>query len=441
MIKKIIIPQVIFIIALAVLFGCTPYMKGSMDLERENYAAAIENFQEELSEDPANWRARQGLGLAYLKTGQNDKAIDEFQYVLGEESGASTAFGYAPGNIDHGLGQRPGDPFANYHLGLAYLYNGQRSEAIETWKSYQNQREPLVEEEVKKQIIPIEIYDSIHRAKQVLEEEKRLETLPPKPGTVAVFYFKDLSADNRFRSLQKAMAEMIITDLAQVKSLQVLERMRVQFLLTEMQMGQTGIVEEKTAPRAGRLLGAENLIVGSLEPGSLEAKASVASTTTEDVVGAFAVTAEQEEFFILEKEIVYNILKVLPVTFTPEEEEQFKKYHTKNLQAVLYFGQGLDALDAGQWKDAKILFKKATEEDPEFELAKYYSDHCPAATVATITSLSAMTVGQLANSVEAAVGEASAAQAGLASDQGVGPGDAAPPSEPSPTSGSVSISW
>jgi len=439
--KTIIYPQVIFIIALAVLTGCTPYMKGTMDIERENYAAAINNFQEELSKNPANWRARQGLGLAYLKTGQNDKAIDEFQYVLGQEPGASTAFGYAPGVVERGLGQKPGDPFSNYHLGLAYLYNGQRSEAVETWKSYQNQREPLVAEEIKKHLTVIEIYDSIHRAKQVLEEEKRLETLPPKPGTVAVFYFKDLSPDNRFRSLQKAMAEMIITDLAQVKSLQVLERMRVQFLLTEMQMGQTGIVEEKTAPRAGRLLGAENLIVGSLEPGSLAAKASVASTTTEDVVGAFAVTAEQEEFFILEKEIVYNILKVLPVTFTPEEEEQFKKYHTKNLQAVIYLGQGLDALDAGQWKDAKIFFKKATEEDPGFELARYYLDHCPGATVATITSLSAMTVGQLANTVEDAVGEASAEAGAALSDQGAGPGDEAPASEPSPTSGSVSVSW
>ena len=47
--KKIIYPQVIFIIALAVLSGCTSYMKGTMDLERNNYEAAIESFQQELS--------------------------------------------------------------------------------------------------------------------------------------------------------------------------------------------------------------------------------------------------------------------------------------------------------------------------------------------------------------------------------------------------------
>ena len=431
--KKIIYPQVMLIMALAVLSGCTPYMKGAINIDQKNYAAAIENFQEELTKNPDNWRARQGLGLAYLKTGQNDKAIDELQYVLGQESETSTAFGYATGDIDWGLGQKPGDPDATYYLGLAYLYNGQRRQALETLHSYQNRQAPLVEEQIRRQLIPIEIFDSVHLAKQALDQEKKLPTSPPKPGTVAVFYFKDLSPDNQFRYLQKAMAEMIITDLAQVKSLQVLERMRMQFLLTEMQMGQTGIVEEKTAPRAGRLLGAENLVVGSLEPGSLAAKASVASTKTEDVVGAFSVTGEQEEFFELEKEIVYNILKVLGVTFTPEEEGQLKKYHTKNLQAVIYFGQGLDALDAGRWQDAKILFNKATGEDPEFKLARYYSDHCPTPTVASISTLSAMTVEQLADNVDTVVNEASEAQAESDQQRESGP--------ETPEPGSITITW
>ena len=182
--------------------------------------------------------------------------------------------------------------------------------------------------------------------------------------------------------------------------------MRVQYLLTEMKMGQTGIVETDTAPRAGRLLGAENLIVGSLEPGSLAVNTSVASTTTKDVVGGFSVTAEQEEFFILEKEIVFNVVKILEVPLTPQEKAQIDQYHTKNLQAVLYLGEGLDALDTGKWTEAKMSFKKALDEDPEFKLAQYYWDHCPAATVASFSALSAMTVGQLAQSVEASVDQA-----------------------------------
>ena len=174
-----------------------------MSLERNNYEAAIESFQQELKKNPNNWRARQRLGFAYMKTGQNDKAISELQYVLGQEPADITALSYAPKDIDRGLGQQPGDPFSTYYLGLAYVHNGHRSEAIETLKSYRNKQEPIVEAQIKKQLTLIEIFDSIHLARQALEEEKKLETSPPKAGTVAVFYFKDTSANNAFRHLQK----------------------------------------------------------------------------------------------------------------------------------------------------------------------------------------------------------------------------------------------
>ena len=447
MLKKIIYPQMLFVIGLVMFSGCSSYNKGSMSLERKNYESAIENFQQELKKNPNNWKARQQLGVAYLRTGQNDKAISELQYVLGQEPADITVLSYAPQDVERGVGQRPDAPYANYYLGMAYLRNGQRSEAVETWQSYKNPREPVLEAEIGRQLTLVEISDSMHLARLALEEEKKLETQPPKSGTVAVFYFKDVSPDQSFRHLQKAMAEMIITDLAQIESLTVLERMRVQYLLTEMKMGQTGIVEKETAPRAGRLLGAENLIVGSLELGSIAVKASVASTTTEDIIGAFSVTAEQEEFFLLEKEIVYNALKILGVSLTAEEEKRVNEYHTKNLQAAIYLGQGLDALDAGKWKEAKIFFKQALDEDPEFKLAKYYYEHCPAATVATISALGAMTVDQLAQNIEEALDEVAADQIAVSNNNDIGAGssgraavpDAAPP--PSGTTGDVSLSW
>jgi tetratricopeptide (TPR) repeat protein len=379
----------IFVFGLVLLFGCTPYMKGSMQLDYENYEAAIESFQEELAQNPDNWKARQRLGFAYMKTGQLDQAISEFNAVLG---------------------QKPGDPFSTYYLGLAYLQNGERGKAIEVLKSYQNKQEPLVAETIKKQLTLLEISDSIYLARQTLAEEEKLKTMPPKSGSVAVFYFKDNSPDNSLRPLQKAMAAMIITDLSQVESLQVMERLRVQYLLQEMKLGQTGIVEEKTAPRAGRLLGVETLILGTMEPRSLHIKTTVASTSKKEVVGTVAAGAELDQFYVLEKEIVYNILKVLRVKFTPEEEKKFSQYHTKNVDAVLYFGQGLEAIDAGEWKKANSYFQKAAEEDPTFNLAILYRDGCPDATAPTIARLGVMTTEELAILLKNAVDDASAEQ-------------------------------
>jgi hypothetical protein len=233
---------------------------------------------------------------------------------------------------------------------------------------------------------------------------------------------------------------MIITDLSQVDSLQVLERMRVQYLLTEMEMGQTGIVEKKSAPKTGRLLGAENLIVGTFNTGSLWVNTSVASTTESQLKGSVAVHSEINEFYILQKELVYKILQVLNVKLTQKEKAEFSKYHTKSLNAVVYFGQGLEAIDMNEWKEAKEYFKSAVKEDPSFGLAKKFKDGCPDADTPGISVLAAMSTTELADMIEGDASDAGSAQAEI-SQAGTAPdGDGRDLEKPSDTGG-ITIGW
>ena len=442
--KKYIFQSGTFLFGLILFFGCTPYMKGSWQLDREDYEGAIESFEAELAQNPDNWKARQRLGFAYLKTGRLEQSISEFNTVVGQKPAPSpptTAFSFAPRQTKDVPGQNPQDPFSTYYLGQAYLQNGQGAQAIDTWRSYRNRKEPSVEKEIKKQLTLVEISESIHLARQALAQEQKLKTIPPKPGTVAVFYFKDASPDRRFGHLQKAMATMIITDLSQIGTLQVLERLRVQFLLSEMQLGQTGIVEETTAPRYGHLLGAENLIVGTMEPGSLRVKTSVASTSKNDVIGSLSVGSEIEQFYILQKEIVYNILKLLRVKFTALEEQKFSQYHTKSLKAVTYFGQGLEALDAGNWKEARQFFDRAVAEDPSFQLAVLYRDATPAASAPTPAALGAMASAEIAEDAEVSVSNAMAIQVDM-NESPNDPGDIERGEESTATAtGAVSFGW
>jgi tetratricopeptide (TPR) repeat protein len=415
--RGILCASVVFLAAW-VLSGCSAYMRGNAKFSEKQYAAAIADYQEALAKDPDHWQARRQLGYAYIKAGQYDKAIEELTKVLQ---------------------QRPGDPDATYYLGLARLENEQLPKATQTWKTYKNTEKPLVAEAIRRQVTVVEIAESLRVAKQALAEEARLQATPPKPGTVAVFYFKDLSPDKSLRPLQKALAMMVITDLAQVRSLQVVERLQVQALLSEMQLGQTGIVEERTAPRAGRLLGAESLIVGTFEPGSLVIKSSVASASKQDVVGSFSLKGEEQKFFELEKEIVFNVLKVLRVSPTPEEQKLLGVYQTRNLQAVTYFGQGLDALDEGNWKGARNLFQKAVAEDPGFALARYWRDASPDAGTPGIGALGGMSGPDLGAVADAAVAEASSAEAGSA--EGPGGGGNGGEGTAGGSTGGVGVGW
>jgi tetratricopeptide (TPR) repeat protein len=402
--------------------GCNAYYSknhaiGDYQLSQENYEEAIERFEQDISETPDNWRVREKLGYAYFKTDQYDKAISEFREVLKDD---------------------PTRPYATYYLGLAYLKNENRSEAIKTFKSYSNPREPLVEHQIKKQLLILEMVESMKLAKAAVQQEKSLETIQPREETVAVFYFKDLSPDHRFRHLQKAIATMIITDLSQVESLHVLERMRIQYLLTEMKMGQTGIVEKKTAPKTGRLLGAESLIVGSFNSGSFRVNTNVASTTENQLKGSIAVHSEVDEFYIVQKELVYKILEVLEVELTPEEKAKFSKYHTKNLNAVIYFGQGLEALDKNEWKEAKEYFNRAVEEDPSFKLAMKYRDACPAAGTPSVSAMGAMSGTGLADTFGE---EVENAMDSVVDINDPAPGITNEESGPVSNTGSISISW
>jgi len=416
--KKRTFQRGIFLVLLSLLFGCGAYMAGNRDLAQKNYEGAITQYREHLSQNPGHWQARQRLGFAYLKSGRLDEAIKELRRALE---------------------QKPGDPYATYYLGLAWLNKGERAKAIKVWRSYENRKEPLVEEQIKRHLTLLEIAESLRLAKQALAEEKKLQTLPPQPGTVAVFYFKDISPDNSLRHLQKALAAMIITDLSQVRSLQVVERLRVQFLLAEMELGQTGIVDRQTAPRAGRLLGVENLIVGTIEPGSPLVKTNVACTSGQALVGGFSAAEEQGRFFELEKEIVFKILQLLGVSLTPEEKTLLGIYHTKDFEAVIYFGQALEALDAGNWKEAKNFFQKALIEDPEFDLARVGSETCPAASAPSIAELGSMSDPEFSAIIEGAVVDAMAEQ-GLAELALEGP-EAVTVVGEEPGEGSMSIKW
>ncbi len=363
------------------LFSCTSRMAGRFDMRQGDYPSAIQNYLEVVSKNPDDWQAQEQLGIAYYKSGQIPEAVSALKTALQNNPDAADA---------------------RYHLGLAQLKAGRRDEAIQNWEEYENPDAPLVQGEVKKQLNLLQINNSLQFAEEALAQEAALQTQTPRPNSVAVFYFKDLSPENQFEYLQKALASMIITDLSRVESLNVIERLKVQYLLEEMELGSTGIVDQSTAPRTGRLLGAEHLVFGTLDSGIVN-QTGVASTQKKDVIAAFDLREEQEKFFVLQKEIVDKVLQVLNARPKPSEKRRISRYHTKNLKAATFYGQGLDARDRGQWKEAKVFFRKALKEDPDFFLAFWQSDTSPDEFAPSLEQLARMSPSAIADSAENAI--------------------------------------
>ncbi len=370
-------------------FGCSGLMKAEFKLSQQKYDEAIPLYKEYLAQKPDSTDARSKLGFTYLKAGQMDNAIEEFEKVLK---------------------QKPGEPYSILYLGMAYLNKKEFGKAMAIWQQFRNKKQPLVEEEIQRLLTLLQIAENHNAAKTMLEDEKNLKTLKPEPNTVAVSYYQDLSPDKSLRAFQKALAAMVITELSKVKHFKVVERLRIQALLQEMKLGQTGILDPRSAPRVGRLLGVENIVVGTLTLGSIQATTSMSSTVKGGVTGSASAKVEKENFFDLPGIITHNIAEIAGVELTSDEVKAIGIPQTTVYDAFINYGKGLDALDAGRWQDARNFFAKAVELDPKFDMAREAQDSSPSPSAPSIGQITSMAPASLAATVSAAVNNATKAQ-------------------------------
>jgi len=369
--------------------GGMDLMKAELQMAGKQYAQAIPAYRNYLTGHPDSVTAHNKLGFAYLKTGQLNNAAKEFESVLKLE---------------------PNNCYAILYLGMTQLNREEFSKAIATWQTFRDKKQPLVEAEIRRLLTVVQIAESRRLAQEALAQEKQLQARAPDTDTVSICYFEDLSPDKSLRAFQKGLAAMLITDMSKIKSLTVVERLRLQALFQEMKLGQTGIVDEKTAPRVGHLLGAEHLVTGNLAIGSIRATTSLISAQAGTVAGSATVEVEQDNFYELPRLIIDNYAQIMGITLTPEEVEAIGIPHTKNYQAFLYYGEGLDAIDEGRWQDAKDLFGKALKLDPQFDLASEGSDSTPSSSTPDIAAITTMSVPDMTSFVETAVDKAEEAQ-------------------------------
>ncbi len=377
----------VLFIGLLSLSACVAMIQSELKLQKakdnltaEKYDQAIPLYQEYLAEKPSSVRARSRLGFAYLKIGNTDQAIEEFNTVLKAE---------------------PGEPYSLLYLGIAYLNKGEYTKTITTWQTYRNNQQPLVEKEIKRLMTLVLIAQSQRMAKKAVAEEEKLKTIMSGGNTIAVCYYQDLSPDKSMLAFQKGLAAMVITDMSKIKSLKVIERLRLQALLEEMDLGKTGIVDDRTAPRVGRLVGAEKLVVGNLTLG-INAATSLASTSEENIMGSAMCTEKREDFFKLPCCIIREVAEILRIDLT-KQPENICVVHTENYDAFIYFGKGLHEMDLGNWQEARDFFTEALKKDPQFQLSQYWLDASPSPMSPNIKDIKEMNGSDLASHIETVI--------------------------------------
>ena len=207
-----------------------------------------------------------------------------------------------------------------------------------------------------------------------LAREGEVAQTDPDPATVGVFPFFYEGDDPNWAPLAYALPEMLSTDLAITGRLQVLDRIRIQALLNEMALGESGRVDEGTAARSGRLLGSGNIIQGRfrIDGGSrLGIDAAVVEVNRPGLDRVDPLSAEDvvDRLFAMEKQLALDLHAELGIELTPAERQRISERQTESVQALLEFGRGLAAEDEGDFVQARQHFSSAASIDPAFGAA------------------------------------------------------------------------
>jgi WD40 repeat protein/tetratricopeptide (TPR) repeat protein len=128
---------------------------------------------------------------------------------------------------------------------------------------------------------------------------------------IAVLEFVDAGPSAELAPLRIALAEMLTARRGQYKHIETVERQQVASFLNETSLGASGLVDQATAQRAGKVLTADYLLAGSFsgDAGKVTVNATLTKVGDEQPVAQWVVTAPATELFDVEQQLTTRILE------------------------------------------------------------------------------------------------------------------------------------
>lgn len=193
--------------------------------------------------------------------------------------------------------------------------------------------------------------------------------------TIAVLYFENNSLAKKadFDPLCKGMADMFITEFGKIAQFQVVERSQLQQLIEEMKLGQSGLLNSETAQQVGKLLGAQNLVLGSfmhMFDGTLRIDLRLVEVETGLTLKAAGESGKPSDLYKMVSKLTLKILQDLDIKLSKADAQRLTQVENKSFDAALYFAKGLEFEDAKDWKNAKTMYQKALQVNGNFDKAK-----------------------------------------------------------------------
>ncbi len=362
----------------------------------------LDKLEKARTANPSSVAALRALGIAYYK---RDRFAD------------------ARSVLDAARKLDPKDGVSALYAGLAAEKLNDFTGAKDAYTSYlQVGKTRKVRNDIRARLVALSRAELHAAAKAAIANEATIASDVGNPRAVAVLPMTFSGTDQTLAPLSRGMSDLLINDLARSPELQLLERDRIQAMVDEVALSQSGRVDAATSLRAGKLVRATRVVQGAItqtDSRSLTVNAAVMQVATAQQQGRDVQSSDVlDQIFTIEKNIALGLFDQLGVRLSAAERAAIEQRPTRSLQAFLAYSNGLVAEDEGRYGEAARFYDQARSIDPNFGAALQKMQSARAAQAgAQVTS--AQVESNLKNSSEGAT--VSAAERGVAAtNTGIG---------------------
>lgn len=202
-----------------------------------------------------------------------------------------------------------------------------------------------------------------------------------KPGmkTIAIMEFDNFSVtkyQEELGPIGKGLADWFEHDFGKISSLTVIERDKINFVLKELKLQESGAVDRATAVKAGKLLGAQFMVFGSItqmDKNNTGMVVRVVSVETSEIVASVNKRGKPN-YSQMEQELVIELAAQLDIMLDDDIKKLIKEGGTESMDATALYSKGLEYSDRYDYRQAYEYYKKAYELDSSFTEAKQKMD-------------------------------------------------------------------
>ncbi|MEW6557463.1 MAG: tetratricopeptide repeat protein [Elusimicrobiota bacterium] len=186
---------------------------------------------------------------------------------------------------------------------------------------------------------------------------------------ISVAMFENVAGNKEYDWLGTGFAETITTKLVNIESLIVVERVYLLEILKEQKLQLSGLTDDKTAVKVGKLLAAQYIVVGSFQEiaGNLKIVARVVSVETAQVESSVTVEGEFNALFELQQQLALELARLIETPVSDAAKLAIIKPPAKNLPAYEWFAKGkMYHYEKFLLDEAVRCYKKAIKIDRDY---------------------------------------------------------------------------